>query len=95
MKPSPRVCEQRLGLPVAGTILGAVIGTIAIRLSLRSMLNSRRGTLIGIGADVAVWFVLFLPITALLVQPSVNNIVILSAIGIKAYGIFRRHKSVH
>jgi hypothetical protein len=65
---------------LAGTILGAVIGTIAIRLSLRSMLNPRRGTLIGIGAGVAVWFVLFLPITALLVQPSVNNIVILSAI---------------
>lgn len=65
---------------LAGTILGAVIGTIAIRLSLRIMLNPRRGTLIGIGAGVAVWLVLFLPITALLVQPSVNNIVILSAI---------------
>lgn len=47
------------------------------------MLNPRRGTLIGIGAGVAVWLVLFLPITALLVQPSVNNIVILSAIGSK------------
>lgn len=65
---------------LAGAILGAVIGTVAIRLSLRSMLNPRRGTLIGIGAGVVVWLVLFLPITALLVQPSVNNIVILSAI---------------
>ena len=44
------------------------------------MLNPQRGTLIGIGAGVVVWLVLFLPITALLVQPSVNNIVILSAI---------------
>jgi hypothetical protein len=65
---------------LAGTILGAVIGTIAIKLSLRSMLNLRKGTLFGVGAGVAVWLVLFLPITALLVQPSVNNIVILSAI---------------
>lgn len=65
---------------LAGTILGAVIGTIAIRLSLRSMLNPRKGTLIGIGSGVAVWLILFLPITALLVQPAVNDIVILSAI---------------
>jgi hypothetical protein len=64
---------------LAGTILGAVIGTIAIRLSLRSMLNPRKGTLIGIGSGVAVWLILFLPITALLVQPAVNDIVILSA----------------
>jgi hypothetical protein len=65
---------------LAGTILGAIIGAIAIRLSLRSMLNPRKGTLIGIGAGVAVWLILFLPITALLVQPSVNDIVILSAV---------------
>src|ERR671918_987368 len=65
---------------LAGTILGAVIGTIAIRLSLRSMLNPRKGTLIGIGSGIAVWLILFLPITALLVQPAVNDIVILSAI---------------
>jgi hypothetical protein len=65
---------------LAGTILGAAIGTIAIRLSLRSMLNPRKGTLIGIGSGVAVWLILFLPITALLVQPAVNDIVILSAI---------------
>jgi hypothetical protein len=65
---------------LAGTVLGAVIGTIAIRMSLRSMLNPRKGTLIGIGSGVAVWLILFLPITALLVQPAVNDIVILSAI---------------
>jgi hypothetical protein len=65
---------------LAGTVLGAVIGTIAIKLSLGSMLNPRKGTLIGIGSGVAVWLILFLPITALLVQPAVNDIVILSAI---------------
>jgi hypothetical protein len=65
---------------LAGTVLGSIIGTIAIMLSPRSMLNPRKGTLIGIGAGVAVWLVLFLPITALLVHPAVNDIVILSAI---------------
>ena len=44
------------------------------------MLSPRKGTLIGIGAGVMVWLVLFLPITALLVQPASNDIVILSAI---------------
>lgn len=38
------------------------------------------GTLIGIGGGVVVWLILFLPITALLVHPAINNIVILSAI---------------
>ena len=65
---------------LAGTILGAVIGAIVIRLSLRSMQSPRKGTLIGIGAGVVVWLILFLPITALLVQPASNDIVILSAV---------------
>jgi hypothetical protein len=65
---------------LTGTILGSIIGTIAIMLSSRSMLNPRKGTLVGIGAGVAVWLVLFLPITELLVQPAVNDIVMLSAI---------------
>jgi hypothetical protein len=68
---------------LAGTVLGTVIGAIAIKLSLRIMLNPRKGTLIGIGSGVAVWLILFLPITALLVQPAVNDIVILSAIETK------------
>lgn len=65
---------------LTGTILGAAIGAIAIRLSIRSMLNLQKGTLIGIGGGVVVWLILFLPITALLVHPAINNIVILSAI---------------
>jgi hypothetical protein len=50
---------------LAGTVLGTIIGAIIIRLSLRSMLSPQKGTLIGIGAGVVVWLVLFLPITAL------------------------------
>lgn len=65
---------------LTGTILGAAIGAIAIRLSIRSMLNLQKGTLIGIGGGVVVWLILFLPITTLLVHPAINNIVILSAI---------------
>ena len=65
---------------LTGTILGAAIGAIAIRLSIRSMLNLQKGTLIGIGGGVVVWLILFLPITVLLVHPAINNIVILSAI---------------
>lgn len=65
---------------LTGTILGAAIGAIAIRLSIRSMLNLQKGTLIGIGGGVVVWLILFLPITALLVHPAINSIVILSAI---------------
>lgn len=65
---------------LTGTLLGAAIGAIAIRLSIRSMLNLQKGTLIGIGGGVVVWLILFLPITALLVHPAINSIVILSAI---------------
>jgi hypothetical protein len=65
---------------LTGTILGAAIGAIAIRLSVRGMLNLQKGTLIGIGGGVVVWLILFLPITALLVHPAINDIVILSAI---------------
>lgn len=65
---------------LTGTILGAAIGAIAIRLGIRSMLNLQKGTLIGIGGGVVVWLILFLPITALLVHPAINSIVILSAI---------------
>ena len=68
---------------LTGTILGAAIGAIAIRLSIRSMLNLQKGTLIGIGGGVVVWLILFLPITALLVHPAINSIVILSAIDSK------------
>jgi ABC-type sulfate transport system permease component len=44
------------------------------------MLSPHKGTLIGIVAGIVVWLILFLPITALLVQPASNGIVILSAV---------------
>jgi hypothetical protein len=44
------------------------------------MFNPYKGTLIGIGAGITVWLVLFLPITALLIQPSIERIVTVLAV---------------
>ena len=44
------------------------------------MLNPYKSALVGIGAGIVIWLVLFLPITALLVQPSINRITMMLAI---------------
>jgi predicted transcriptional regulator len=59
---------------LTGTIIGAVLGAIGIRWKKVRMLNPYKGILVGMGAGVLVWLVLFLPITTLLVQPSINRI---------------------
>ena len=45
-----------------------------------SLLNSYKGTLVGGGAGITIWLILFLPITALLTQPSINHIVAILAV---------------
>ena len=45
-----------------------------------SLLNSYKGTLVGVGAGITIWLILFLPITALLTQPSINHIVAILAV---------------
>lgn len=67
------------GLHLAtGTILGAVIGGLAVRVEMRkniaNIFDPYRSILMGIGTGILVWLILFLPITALLVQPSVGRI---------------------
>jgi hypothetical protein len=67
------------GLHLAtGTILGAVIGGLAVRVEMRkniaNIFDPFRSILMGIGTGILVWLILFLPITALLVQPSVGRI---------------------
>ena len=67
------------GLHVAtGTILGAVIGGLAVRVEMRkniaNIFNPYRSILMGIGTGILVWLILFLPITALIVQPSIGRI---------------------
>ena len=59
---------------LTGTIIGAVLGAIGIRWKKVRMLNPYKSILVGMGAGVLVWLVLFLPITTLLVQPSINRI---------------------
>ena len=64
---------------VTGTILGAVIGGLAVRVEMRknitNIFNPYRSILMGIGTGIMVWLVLFLPITALIIQPSIDRII--------------------
>ena len=61
-----------------GTILGAVIGGLAVRVemlkNITNIFDPYRSILMGIGTGVLVWLVLFLPITALIIQPSTGRI---------------------
>ena len=65
---------------LTGTILGAVLGAIGIRWKKVRMLNPYKSLLVGMGVGIAIWLVLFLPITAFLVEPSINRITIMLAI---------------
>lgn len=59
---------------LVGTIIGAVFGVIGIRWKKVRMLNPYKSALVGMGAGIVVWLVLFLPITMFLVQPAINSI---------------------
>jgi len=65
---------------LTGSIIGAVLGAVGIRWKKVRMLNPYKSALVGVGAGMVIWLVLFLPITALLVQPSINRITILLSI---------------
>jgi hypothetical protein len=67
------------GLHLAtGTILGAVIGAVAVRYEIRrgltKMFSPYRSVLMGVGTGILLWLILFLPITSIIVQPSFNRI---------------------
>lgn len=64
---------------LTGTILGVIVGVIVIRL--KAILNPYKSTLVGMGSGVAIWLVLFLPVTAFLVQPSIQRITLLIGAG--------------
>src|ERR671914_661081 len=70
---------------VTGTILGAVIGGLAVRVEMRknitNIFNPYRSILMGIGTGILVWLVLFLPITALIIQPSIDRIAEILSLG--------------
>ena len=61
---------------LTGTVLGAVLGAVGIRWRKIRMLNPYKSSLVGIGAGLVIWLVLFLPITTLLIQPSIQHIVV-------------------
>ncbi|MGH9982786.1 MAG: hypothetical protein ACRD8W_02380 [Nitrososphaeraceae archaeon] len=65
---------------LVGTLIGAVVGVVGIRWKKVRMLNLFKSLLIGMGAGVLVWLVLFLPITTLLVQPAINSITTMLAV---------------
>lgn len=59
---------------LTSAVLGAVIGLAASRIAAKALLSPYRSTLLGMGAGTAVWLVLFLPLTVLLVQPAISNL---------------------
>lgn len=65
---------------LTGTALGALLGAIGIRWKKIRMLNPYKSSLVGIGTGLAIWLVLFLPLTALLIQPSIQHIVVILAV---------------
>ena len=75
---------------IIGTLIGAVFGAIGIRWKkIRMlMLNPYKSSLVGMGAGIILWLVLFLPITLFLVQPAINSITTILAIGSRAGRIF-------
>lgn len=60
-----------------GTILGALVGAAIVRLVSHSLF---RGILAGMSAGIMIWLIVFLPITAFLVQPSMVQIATLLAL---------------
>jgi hypothetical protein len=70
---------------VTGTILGAIIGGIAVRVesqkNITNVFSPYKSILMGIGTGILVWLVLFLPVTALIIQPSIGRIAEILSLG--------------
>ncbi|MGA7900271.1 MAG: hypothetical protein WCA39_15560 [Nitrososphaeraceae archaeon] len=65
---------------VIGTLIGTVLGGIGIRWRKIRLLIPLKSSLLGMAAGIVIWLILFLPITSLLIQPSVQHIVVILAI---------------
>ena len=63
---------------LTGTILGAICGAIAVRVesqkNITNMFSPYKSILMGIVTGIVVWLVLFLPVTVLIIQPSIGRI---------------------
>jgi hypothetical protein len=68
-----------------GTILGAIIGGIAVRVesqkNITNFFTPYKSILMGIGTGILVWLVLFLPVTAFIIQPSIGRIAEILSLG--------------
>ena len=67
------------GLHLAtGTILGAIIGALAVKIESRKnvtkIFKTSRSILMGIVTGGLMWLILFLPISVILIQPSIDRI---------------------
>ncbi len=59
---------------LTGTVLGMIIGYAMSRFAIMKFLNPYKALLVGLCAEIAVWAVLFLTITSLLIQPSISRL---------------------
>jgi hypothetical protein len=70
---------------LTGTILGAIIGGIAVKVesqkNITNVFSPYKSILMGIGTGILVWLVLFLPVTALIIQPSIGKIAEILSLG--------------
>ena len=70
---------------LTGTILGAIIGGIAVRVesqrNITNFFSPYKSILMGIGTGILVWLVLFLPVTAFIIQPSIGRIAEILTLG--------------
>jgi hypothetical protein len=66
---------------LVGTVIGALFGAIGIRWKKVRMLNPYKSSLVGMGAGIVLWLILYLPITLFLVQPVINTITTIMAVG--------------
>jgi hypothetical protein len=68
-----------------GTILGAMIGGIAVRVesqkNITNFFTPYKSILMGIGTGILVWLVLFLPVTVFIIQPSIGKIAEILSLG--------------
>jgi hypothetical protein len=62
---------------LTGTVLGTIIGFTMSRFAIMKFLNPYKAVAVGLCAGIAVWLVLFLPITSLLIQPSISRVTLL------------------
>ncbi|MGC1933168.1 MAG: hypothetical protein WA667_29700, partial [Candidatus Nitrosopolaris sp.] len=55
-----------------GILSGIALGAIGIRWKKVRMLIPYKCSLVGVGAGIVIWLILFLPITSMLIQPSIQ-----------------------